>query len=250
MNKVICVLSLVLIVAWAAALGAEEGRWTVDLEGGVVVPGYNDVQVPNETGTRFSLKDDLKIDNKIYYRLRLGVRIGQRHGLSLLYAPLTLNAGGVLAQPVTFEGVGFGAGSAVDALYRFNSYRLTYRYRLVGTPNLNLWLGLTAKIRDAEISLSSGALKSTKTNVGFVPLLHLYLKWKWTKRWGFIFEADALAAKQGRAEDVSAAIFYHLGPNWALKTGYRLVEGGADVDEVYNFALINYWYAGILIHLP
>jgi hypothetical protein len=34
-----------------------------------------------------------------------------------------------------------------------------------------------------------------------------------------------------------------------LKAGYRLLEGGADNDEVYNFALINYAAFGFLIDL-
>jgi hypothetical protein len=29
--------------------------------------------------------------------------------------------------------------------------------------------------------------------------------------------------------------------------GYRFVEGGADNDEVYNFALINYASAGVVV---
>jgi hypothetical protein len=33
----------------------------------------------------------------------------------------------------------------------------------------------------------------------------------------------------------------------AFKAGYRLLEGGADVDEVYNFALLHYISGGILI---
>jgi hypothetical protein len=32
-----------------------------------------------------------------------------------------------------------------------------------------------------------------------------------------------------------------------LKMGYRFVEGGSDGDEVYNFAWINYFSAGIVL---
>lgn len=240
-------LLIALVTTGLPGLWASDGNWFVDIEGGLITPGYNDVQIPNnETGTRFSLKNDLDIKQKAYYRLRLTYRLGEKHALSLLYAPLSLNASGILESPVNFEGVQFDRGSSVNALYRFNSYRLTYRYQLVSKPKLNLWIGFTAKIRDAEIKLETDTRESSKTNVGFVPLLHVYLEWKWGKRLGFLFEADALAAKQGRAEDLAAAIFYNLGRNVKLKFGYRFVEGGANVDEVYNFAMINYFYGGLI----
>jgi hypothetical protein len=34
-----------------------------------------------------------------------------------------------------------------------------------------------------------------------------------------------------------------------VRVGYRIVEGGADNDEVYNFALLNYASAGVTIRL-
>jgi len=239
---------LVLIAGTGANAPAQEPGWTIDLEGGLVVPGYNDVQIPNDdTATRFSLKDDAGIDNKAYYRLRLSYRLSRRHELSLLYAPLSVNASGILNSPVIFQDTRFEAGTEVSGLYRFNSYRLTYRYRLVDRRSLNMWIGFTAKIRDAEIKIQSDNQVSSKSNVGFVPLLHFYMDWKWGSRWGMVLEADALAAKQGRAEDVSAAVYYRLKQNIRLKMGYRFVEGGSDGDEVYNFAWINYFSAGMVL---
>jgi hypothetical protein len=105
-----------------------------------------------------------------------------------------------------------------------------------------------SKIRDAEIKIQSDSQVSSRTNVGFVPLLHFYMDWQWGSRWGMLLEADALAAKQGRAEDVSAAVYYRLKQNLRLKMGYRFVEGGSDGDEVYNFAWINYFSAGIILN--
>jgi hypothetical protein len=237
------------IAAAAGYLTAKDPGWTLDLESGLVVPGYNDVQIPNnDSATRFSLKDDLGIDSKAYYRLRLSYQLGQRHELSLLYAPLSLKAEGILKKPVNYQDARFEVGTTVNGVYRFNSYRLSYRYRLVDKTSLSLWLGFTAKIRDAEIKLQSIDQVSSRTNVGFVPLLHLYLDWQWGNRWGMILEADALAAKQGRAEDVAAIVYYRLTRNVRFKIGYRFVEGGSNGDEVYNFAFINYVSAGMILN--
>jgi hypothetical protein len=52
-------------------------------------------------------------------------------------------------------------------------------------------------------------------------------------------EADATAAPQGRAFDVAAMLDVNVTPWWFIGGGYRTVEGGADVDSVYNFAWLN-----------
>ena len=238
----IFVLSMISLTLMAAG-----GRlhWTAELEGGAVFSGYNDARIPNVGGTLFSLSEDLDIAAKAYYRLRLSYAISRRHEFSLLYAPLTLKAAGRLPAAVSFEGVLFPEGTAVDGLYTFNSYRLTYRYRLLDKPRLRLDIGFTAKIRDAEIALESPGLAASKTNVGFVPLLHLRLAWSWSDLLGMLLEADAAAAKQGRAEDVLLALSWRISPRTQLRFGYRFVEGGANVDEVYNFAWIHYLAAGL-----
>ena len=63
----------------------------------------------------------------------------------------------------------------------------------------------------------------------------------------FLLEGDALAAPQGRAEDIFAGILVHTGKRWSVKAGYRFLEGGADNDEVYTFALVHYLAAGVVV---
>jgi len=53
-----------------------------DLESGLVFTGYNDVRIPGDQGTLFSLKDDLEAETKIFYRLRAGYTIKSRHTIS------------------------------------------------------------------------------------------------------------------------------------------------------------------------
>jgi len=242
-------LSIFTLALAAAGESAPSTPWTAELEGGAVFSGYNNARIPNVGGTLVSLSRDLDIAAKAFYRLRLSYALSRRHELSLLYAPLTLKATGKLPAAVNFTGVLFPQGSEVDGIYTFNSYRLTYRYRLVDRAGLSLDIGFTAKVRDAEIALAAPGLNASKTNVGFVPLLHLRLAWEWGARLGLLLEADAAAAKQGRAEDVLLALTWRLSPRAQLRFGYRFVEGGADVDEVYNFAWIHYVAAGLAFKL-
>jgi len=141
--------------------------------------------------------------------------------------------------------ISFPADTPLKAVYRFNSYRLTYRYGLVRKENIRLGFGFTAKIRDAAVSVEGNNKKSEKTNVGFVPLINFRLEWLFSKKLSLLLEGDALAAPQGRAEDVLLALQIHLNEDFALKAGYRILEGGANVEEVYNFALIHFVIAGV-----
>ncbi len=242
---ILTIMAGLLLFMPSLAAGDGEKPWTGEIEGGWVFSGYNDVRIPGDSGTLFSLSRDLEAESKLYYRLRLSRKLGRRHELSLLYAPLSLEARGNLPGPVFFAGTLFPAGAAVRGDYKFNSYRLTYRYRLLEKTRLRLDLGFTAKVRDAKIALDASGLQDAKTDLGFVPLLHLRLQWDWSSKLGLLLEADAAAAKQGRAEDVLLAVYWRFSPRAGLRLGYRFVEGGADVSSVYTFAYINYLAAGI-----
>ena len=108
-------------------------------------------------------------------------------------------------------------------------------------------MGFTAKVRDAKIELVQGSTSSSKTDLGFVPLLHISGRFAFTDKWYALFDADALAGGPGRAEDVALKVGYDINNQWSVRAGYRTVEGGADVEEVYNFAWLHYAVAGLRI---
>ncbi len=217
----------------------------VEFETGAANAGYNNIEIPRGAGTRFSLTDDLDSDMEIYYRLRLGYRINDRHELLALFAPLVIHSEGSIGRPIVFEGTTFPADTPLKAKYKFNSYRLTYRYHFDLSPKIRAAIGVTAKIRDAAIRLSDSTQKAEKTNVGFVPLISFLFNYDISDGFRFYIDGDALAAPQGRAEDVKAAFEFDTDKNMSFNIGYRILEGGADVDEVYNFALINYAVIGM-----
>ncbi len=231
-----------IFLGWAPSLKAQAN---IDLETGYAFTGYNAVRIPGDQGTLFSLKEDLIPKAELFYRIRLNYTIKSRHTLSLLYAPLETTSEGTVANDIFFEGVLFPANTELVGTYKFNSYRLTYRYTIVQKPRFEFGLGLTAKIRDAKIALSSPGLISEKTNVGFVPIINFRLLWKIDHKFGLLLDGDALAAPQGRAEDVMIAATYRFSDNFGIRAGYRLLEGGAENDEVLNFALFHYASVGL-----
>ena len=160
-----------------------------------------------------------------------------------------IKSDGQISDDVSFAGTLFPGNIDLYATYKFNSYRLTYRYDIVKKQRFDFGLGFTAKIRDAKIALSSDGLSGEKTNVGFVQILNFRLHWRLDEKFGILIDGDALAAKQGRAEDVLLAATYRFSDHLGVKAGYRILEGGADNDEVYSFALFHYASIGLFIYL-
>jgi hypothetical protein len=222
-------------------------QWFLDFENGLAISGYNDVQVPRDTGTFFSLTDDLKTNPSYFFRIRLGYSWKSGHNIYAFAAPLTFKAAGEIDEELVFFEETFPANTPLDAKYTFNSYRLTYRYDFVRKPKWRVGIGFTAKIRDAVIKVEGDGKSSEKTNVGFVPLINFRVLWQFHKDWGLLLDGDAAAASQGRAEDILLALQYSLNEKVQLRVGYRFIEGGADVEEVYNFSLTHFLSAGITI---
>ena len=233
------------LILCAMLAGSAPASITADFELGVAWTTRNDQAIPGTDGTRFSLVDDLFTPVLPVFRARIGWAIGERQHASALFAPLRATCRGTFDRGVNFNGAIFHAGRPVVGIYQFDSYRLTWRYRVFARGDWALWAGLTGKIRDAEVALV-GETESSKTNTGFVPLLNLHATWNPAgARAGLLFDADAAAAPQGRAEDVLVAFTYALRDGLVGRVGYRFLEGGADVDEVYNFAFINYLVTGL-----
>ena len=55
------------------------GQASFDLETGAVGTGYNNVRIPGDQGTLFSLKDDLISKTEIFFRIRVNYTIKSRH---------------------------------------------------------------------------------------------------------------------------------------------------------------------------
>jgi len=87
------------------------GQFSFDLESGAVATGYNNVRIPGDQGTLFSLKDDLISKTEIFIRLKGNYTIKSRHTLSLLYAPLETVSKGNVPYDILFEGITFPANS-------------------------------------------------------------------------------------------------------------------------------------------
>jgi hypothetical protein len=230
-----------------ATLGAYADGF-IELEAGVAFTGYNDVQIPSDEGTRLSLADDTNSKPALALRVRAGYTFADRHTVMFLAAPLTVRGTGTLDRNVSYYGVPFPSGTEVESAYRFDSYRLTYKYTFLDNEAFTLAAGLTGKVRSADIGLMYKYGYAKRTDLGVVPLIHFMGEWKITPEIGLLLDADALVTPFGRAEDVLAALQYRPSDRVSYRLGYRVLEGGSDGGgSVYTFALFHYVTAGMTV---
>jgi hypothetical protein len=232
------------LILLAAPSGAGELR--ASLEGGAAWQTRNDFRIPGDGGTLVELAD-YESGPFAAFRASLDWDLTSRQSLRLLAAPLRVETTFTPASPVAFQDLVFPAGSPLDATYVFNSYRLTWYWRFPPGEKWSFRLGATLKVRDAQIALAGDAGRSAKDDLGVVPLLYAYARYQATDRFALELEADALAAPQGRAEDVSLKGVFRVSDRVDVDFGYRLLEGGADNDEVYTFAFFHYAVAGVRV---
>ena len=221
-------------------VSANEYPWSVNIETGTVWQSRNDVRIPGDTGTHFSVDDIVGEGPFHFYRLESFMNLGEKKQLRFLIAPFRFSQSGVPDEDIFFVDQSFTAGENTKFTYKFNSYRVTYRYLYKDNSSWRLWLGGTAKIRDAEIAMQQGNVKAEDSNLGFVPLFHIFSDYQLNNKWRFIADFDGLIGPQGRAIDLGLKFHYDIDKQWYLGAGYRTLEGGVDNDNVFNFSWFNY----------
>jgi hypothetical protein len=229
------------MAAISASSRAEDGkRWTAAVEGGAVWQGRNDARIPGSTGTAFSLADLQGRGARVSGRLTLTLDEGTSNRWRALAAPLRIRGDGALPGAVSFAGATYAGGTPTRGWYEFNSYRVTYMRRFRHTERCSWYFGATLKVRDARVALRQGSTASSDYNLGLVPLAHLSGDMRLGQGWRLSVDLDGLAAPQGRAFDLGIHAMRDIAPDWALGISYRTLEGGADNDNVYTFAWLNY----------
>jgi hypothetical protein len=240
-----------LLLASILLMGTQiaQAQLRIGLESGIAFNQYNDVRTPNggsAPGTFFSLSNDFRpqILNP-FVRVELSYTIIDRHDIQLTAVPLQLKYNSYKNQLIDFAGQTF-SGDDITGYYKFNTYRLSYRYNIVRKEKIRFGIGLAVLLRDARIALEQGTKVAEDTDLGVVPLISFNLIYSPIDKLSIILKGDALVGPQGRAEDIFLGITYDLVDALELKAGYRIIEGGASVEQVYSFAFFHFVDVGLV----
>lgn len=223
------------------------GEFNLTVEAGANWQFRNDVQIPNDSsGNRFDFSD-FSEGPFFHHRFESLFNIAGKHNLRVVYAPLSLSVRGRLDQNTNFDGVNFSSAEDVQVNYQFNSYRLGYVYNWINREKHKINLGLTLKVREADIRVSQQNTSANFDDLGLVPLLYFSYAYFFHEDWSLFTDADFAAASQGRAFDVAIKVRREINDHYSLGFGYRLLEGGADNDEVFTFSLFHYAVLDLLV---
>jgi len=224
---------------------APAGELRLEAESGGVWFSKNNVRIPGDGGTKFDMVELTGRGPDPYLRLYATYDFNNRHALKITFAPLQVDGTGSLSEDVIFKDDVFTAGAPTKGIYKFNTYRLTYRWTFHDRGRWRWGVGAAVLVRDAEITLEQGDKKQSKDDLGVVPLLHLYAAYRFNDRASVILDVEGAWSPMGRAVDAALKAEYGFDSGWYAAAGYRTLEGGADNDSVYTFAWLHYALAEV-----
>ena len=234
----------------ASGMAADEPRFALELEAGPCGRPRTTSRSPTtnpapDSPWRTWSGPDPGLSGRLYFTWN----INPRHGLRLLLAPLCYTESGVLRRaPWISPARSFAAGVPTEATYQFNSWRLSYRYRFHGRRALAWWVGFTAKIRDAKIEPGAGeTAQRRRPTSASCPCCTLPGTIGFAERWHLIATSTPWPAVPVGPSTSALKVGYDFDERWSVAAGYRTVEGGADVDDVYNFAWFNWAAASVVL---
>jgi len=222
------------------AQSASFSRFGLEIEGGPLWNTRNDVRIPPVGGTPFTLHDLTGKGPAGYFRVYANLNPARKHSLRFLAAPIRLTGTGAFSEPVFFVDKMFAPGTQTEGTYEFNTYRVTYGYSFLDRDQWRLKIGASGLIRDAKIELRQGGTVAKDTDLGFVPLVYFQARRNLNERSYLVLDVEGLGAPQGRAIDGSLKWHFKLNDNLNVGFGYRTIEGGANVDSVFNFAWLHF----------
>jgi hypothetical protein len=213
------------------------GAFSLDVETGYVFTSLNDSRSPNTTGSLVSLTRDLEDAPRSF----LPPSMGRSPRATPRFARVVRAIGDPRPRNLDprreYEGTLFPAGTPVFAYYRFDSYRLTYRYSFVRRAGLEMMGGSREDPRRGNVPQWGRSRGQDQHGIraALPPLPRL----------------EAEAGKTGcsstwtprRRNKAAPRIFWWPSPTLPARgrmaRGVSHVGGRADVEEVYSFAWLH-----------
>ncbi len=201
---------------------------------------FNRISIPSSQTNQLSLPEDESLTS---FRLTGFMDTKNGNQIYFLIAPLEVQYQFKSDKSFKFNDTNFTNNTQTKFNYKFNSYRIGYLWTWK-TDSLKYWIGAVAKIRDAKTEVIQGSQSDSFSNIGLVPLLSAGLNLKLYKELYLFTHTDALGSSRGSAYDSQVELKYQI-QDYSTSLGKRILGGGADNDDVYNFAQFDTYYVKV-----
>ncbi|MDP7321510.1 MAG: hypothetical protein QF441_12940 [Bacteriovoracaceae bacterium] len=201
---------------------------------------FNRISIPSSQANQLSLPEDESLTS---FRLTGFMDTKKGNQIYFLIAPLEVQYQFESDKNFKFNDINFTNNTQTKFNYKFNSYRVGYLWTWK-TDSLKYWIGAVAKIRDAKTEVIQGSQTDSFSNIGLVPLLSAGLNLKLYKELYLFTHTDALGSSRGSAYDSQVELKYQI-QDYSASLGKRILGGGAENDDVYNFAQFDTSYIKI-----
>ncbi|MGM0568601.1 MAG: hypothetical protein ACQESB_05230 [Elusimicrobiota bacterium] len=193
-------------------------------------------------GTKYSASD-MGQQRNLYLSRRVSAEIAlnRRNRLILLYAPFDVQTNVKLDRDINFRNTVFQEGSLVSHRYLFDGYRASYLNRIISGKQLDLDIGGSIQIRNAEVSFTDVESEKyeSENDIGIVFAFKSRVVYKPSeKNMWFMLEGDGFSTFGLLGDSVRGAIYdLKIGAGTALSSctdmiiGTRLLGGGAEVKN-------------------
>ena len=117
-------------------------------------------------GTEFNVKDDLGMGTKAYPSIEVFGGLGRQH-VSLMYTQADYSGSTTLSNDITFSGITFKKGVAVDSSLKIRMLDMAYKFDIIDTGNILAGFSISAigklKYIDGDASFSGGGQQTSNT---------------------------------------------------------------------------------------
>ena len=221
-----------------------ERRFRLELGFGSAWQSRNDVTSPQATGTRIDFSDIGTTSNpQPSAQLSMEFFLDDGHEFMIRLTPFEARDLGSFQTPVSFAGTTYAANNAIRSGYLFYDLRVRWRVdvtdhdRWVVKVGFGMsWLNAAADLFDLTALTSS----SVETNT-VLPLAHLHVGFRASRKIGFYFEVDGMALGSSHLVDAVLGFRWQIDRHWDAGIAYRLIDHHQGDNPALRNTLTLHW---------
>jgi hypothetical protein len=196
-------------------------------------------------------KNDLGLKDDRFPEFQLVLKPGFKHKLRVQYIPLKYTQTGTPAAALTFAGVTYPAGAAVNSTIDWKAWRFGYEYDFVSTYRGFIGAIVDVKYTDINASLTAGGQTGKASAQAPIPalggIMRLYLAENLSitgELSGFKIPGGWIKSTSGHYADADVYAMLNFVDKFGIRAGYRKFDVGYTLTNDTGTLVLDGWYLG------